>query len=120
MIMWAARKQRASVMAVAAMEPVMGPSMEVFMPEMVETMAEEDESSGEEGRTIAPRIHPIVLAGIRGDVDHLRRQRVDLERQSGRVLGDSPEAVRLLTHLSDRLPLLSVDHHRHGEVAADG
>jgi hypothetical protein len=72
-------------MAMASMEPVMEASVEpavkeVFVAEMVETTAEEDESSGEEGGTIAPGIHPIVLVGIRGDVDHLRRQRVDLER----------------------------------------
>jgi hypothetical protein len=72
-------------MPVASMETVMEASVEsaveeVFVAEMVETMAEEDESSGKEGGTVAPGIHPIVLVGIRGDVDHLRWQRVDLER----------------------------------------
>ena len=69
----------------ASVEPIMEGSMkpameEAFMPEMVETIAEEEESSGEEGGPEAPGICPIVLVGVRSDVDHLRRHRVDLRR----------------------------------------
>jgi hypothetical protein len=89
--------RRASAMAATmkasmrpSMEPVMETSMEpssikpaveeAFMPEMVETIAEDEDSSGEDGGPDAPGICSIVLVGVRRDVDHLRRQRVDLRR----------------------------------------
>lgn len=65
----------------SAMEGSMKPAMEdAFMPEMVESIAEEEESTCEEGRSEPPGICPIVLVGVWSDVDHLRRQRVDLRR----------------------------------------
>ena len=68
--------------AEASMEPSsMKPAVEeAFMPEMVETITGEEESSGEEGGPVAPGICPIVFVGVRSDVDCLRRQRVDLQR----------------------------------------
>ena len=64
----------------APMEPVMEASMKEPGMEMAETIAEDAASSGEEGRSEAPGIRPIVWVGIRRDGDHLCRQRIDLER----------------------------------------
>lgn len=72
-------------MAVAAamespVESVMEASVKEATVEMVEAIAEDAASAGEEGRPVAPGIRPIVGVRIRRDGDRLCRQRVDLER----------------------------------------
>src|SRR6266478_4039001 len=49
-----------------------------------------------------------------------RREVIDLGRQSGRILGNSPTAIRLLTGLHARLLRLAADGHRNGVAAAGG
>ena len=121
--MEAATVEAATVEA-TAMVAMVEASMEVFMSEaivvmeMVEAIREEDRASGEERWAEVPWGCPIVRVGIRIGIDRLWRQRVDLRRHAGCVLGDLPVTIRLLARLPDGLLLLASDRHRRGELAA--
>src|SRR5882762_6868092 len=95
----------------ALMEPIM-------VMEMVKTMGEENRTADKERRPIEPGIPPVVWLGVRIQIDRLWRQRVDLLRQAGRILGDLPAAIRLLARLPDGLLRLSSNHHLRGELVA--
>src|SRR5690242_11205936 len=88
-------------------------SMKVM--EMVEATGEEDRPP-DKGRPIEPGI-PVWL-GVLIQMDRLRRQRVDLLRQAGRILGDPPAAIGLLACPPGGLLLLSSNRHRGAEFAA--
>ncbi len=68
------------------MEPSVEPTSmkptvdEACLSEVANTMADEEEASGENGRAGTQGICPIVFVGVRSDVDRLCRQRVDLRR----------------------------------------
>jgi hypothetical protein len=95
----------------ALVEPIM-------VVEMVKTMGEENRAADKERRPIEPGIPPVVWLGVRIQIDRLWRQRVDLLRQTGRILRDPPAAIRLLARLPDGLLRLSSNHHLHGELVA--
>jgi hypothetical protein len=85
--------------------------------EAVKTMGHENRTADEERWPIEQGI-PGVLPGVGRQADRLRRQRIDLLRQAGRIHRDLPGAIRPLTRLADRLLRLSGNHHLHGERAA--
>src|SRR4051794_39565711 len=95
----------------AVMEPIM-------VMETVKTMEQENRTAGKERRPIDPGIPPVVWVGVRIQIDRLRGQRVDLLRQSGRILRDLPAAIRQLAHLPDGLLRLSSNRHLRSELAA--
>ena len=85
--------------------------------EVVKAMGHENGTADEERWPTEQGI-PVVLPGVGIQADRLRRQRVDLLRQAGRIHRDLPGAIRPLTRLPDALLRLSCNHHLHGELAA--
>ena len=108
-----------AIVVESMVEPIM--VMETVEPIMVmETMKTMDEENrtAKKRRPIKPGIPPVVWLGVRIQIDRLWRQRVDLLRQTGRILRDPPAAIRLLARLPDGLLRLSSNHHLHGELVA--
>src|SRR5258707_14908734 len=90
----------------------------IMVMEMVKTMGKENRTAGKKRRPIEPGIPPVVWLGVRRQIDRLWRQRVDLLRQTGRILRDPPAAIRLLARLPRGLLRLPSDPHLPGELAA--
>ena len=103
--------------------PLMGPAMvggaivmEMMM--VVKTRGQEDRTADKPQRPIEPRVPPVVRLGVGVQRDGLRRQRVDLLRQAGRIERDLPAAIGLLAHLAHGLSRLPVNRDLRGELAA--
>src|SRR5436190_21955914 len=78
------------------------------------TMGQENRTTDKGQRPVQPRV-PIVLLGI--GIQRLRRQRVDLLRQTGGVQRYLPTAIRLPTRLPDGVFWLAFNRHLHRELA---
>src|SRR3984893_12474690 len=103
----------------AAVETIMETVMEA-----VEPLHDEDRRPETKITRRAPPIGKVVGISVARRIRirgiGRRRNLIHLGRQSGRVLGNSPTAIRLLTGLDARLLLLAADGHRNGVAVASG
>src|SRR5258707_11851250 len=110
-------------------EPAARAVGEAPMETVVETVVKTVEALHDENRRheteIPGRAPPIgkvvgisIAEGVGIGGGGRRREVIDLGRQSGRILGNSPTAIRLLTGLHARLLRLAADGHRDGVAAA--